>query len=440
MNLFKNSSYLFTSNVLLVAISLVTGVLTARFLGPEGKGELYLVLQISSLASLVLSGGLGPSYQYHLKKGLLDQSAVLWHILVQSLIIVGLLLLALAGCDYLPSELLRGVLSSKLAFPIFAATILSIWILYANSVLMTFDLGIKTSSILSVISSVTNMALLALFLWRLNYGIVGAIAAYLVSLAIRLAPTTMVILRHEPFSPHFSWRRHSPMLFSFGFSSFIGNLMLSSVFRVDVFILKSLTGFSAVGIYSVAVAFAEMALMAPNAIGIALFSHLPGVSDREQLEIVGRSSRITILIAFVGGGLLIIFSRPLVILLMGAQFVGAVLPLVILVPGLVMMSVNYVFANYYASQGRPLVSAFCFGVGLVVDVAANYLLIPSFGIEGAALASSVAYSCITLLFLLLLRREHHLSIRDLFIPGSADVALVKDKIKSLLGRGVVSVS
>lgn len=440
MNLFKDSSYLFTSNVLLVAMSLVTGMLTARFLGPEGKGEFYLVLQASSLASLVLSGGLGPSYQYHLKKGLLDYSGVVWHIAVQSVIVVGLLLVALTASEYLPSELLQRALGSGLALPVVAATALNIWILYANSVLMTFDSGIRTSCILSVLSSTINMALLGLFLWGLRLGISGALAAYLASLVVRLLPTGWVLLRREPLRPQLSWRRHSPMLFGYGSSSFICNLMLSSVFRVDVFIVSSLAGVAAVGVYSVAVAFAEMALMAPNAIGIALFSHLPGVSQADQLEIVGRSSRITVLIALAGGALLVLFSRPLVTILMGQRFSGAVLPLVILVPGLVMMSANYVFANYYASQGRPLVSASCFGIGLVVDVAANYLLIPSLGVEGAALASSVAYSCITASFILILRREHRLRYRDFLLPGSAEVALVKAKIASLLGRRAVSVS
>ena len=439
MNIFKDSSYLFTSNILLVAMSLVTGVLTARFLGPEGKGGLYLVLQASSLASLVLSGGLGSSYQYHLKKRLLDQSAIISHALVQSVIVIALLLLVCAGHGYLPGGWFRDTFSSDLAFPIIGATILNIWILYANSILMTFESGIRTSSILSVLSSVVNMTLLALFIWGLGWGIWGAIAAYLVSLAVRLFPTAVTLLKREPLRMEIAWRRHSPMLFTFGFSSFICNLMLSSVFRVDVFIVNSLAGVAAVGVYSVAVAFAEMALMAPSAIGIALFSHLPGVSDSEQLEIVAKSSRITVFLAFVGGLVLVLISRPLVLLLMGESFAGAVAPLVILVPGLVMMSANYVFANYYSSQGRPLISAYCFSVGLLVDVAANYLLIPGMGIKGAALASSIAYSCITLSFLFVLRRQHRLMARDLFLPSADDVLLVRNKLASLFGSRTVPV-
>jgi len=433
LNIFKDSSFLFASNILLVALSLLTGVLTARFLGPTGKGEFYLMLQASSLASLILSGGLGSSYQYHLKKKLLDQSNVISHILIQSLIVTLILCIALALFEYKPLGILNSTLPSNLLFPIIVATILNVEVLYANSILMTFSTGIRTSSVLSALSSVIYVMLLAIFLWGMDWGIKGAIAAYLVSLVVRLVPTIVTLLSQEPLRLRLTWRKHSPTLFAFGLSSFLCNIMLSSVFRVDVFIVNSLAGVSAVGIYSVAVAFAEMALMAPNAIGIALFSHLPGISDAEQISVVGRSSRITIFLAFICGALLALISRPLVIVLMGVEFAGAVIPLIILIPGLIMMSVNYVFANYYSAQGKPLVSAYCFGIGLVFNVVANLFLIPLMGINGAALASTISYACITLCFFVILRRQHQFAASALFFPNINDMTLIRGKVNSFMG-------
>lgn len=427
MNIFKDSKYLFISNLVLLAMSLATGVLTARFLGPEGKGEFYLMLQMTSLASLVLSGGLGPSYQYHLKKGLLDRSSVLSHMVAQSIGVSLLLLLGLALLDRMPQGIADNVLPQDLAGLIVAAIILNILILYTNSILMTVDTWIQTSSLLSVASSAVYVGLLTAFVWGFEWGIAGAVAAYLSSLLVRLIPTISRLVAWKPYRLRPAWTKHSPTLFAFGVNSFLCNIMLSSVFRVDVFIINALLGVGAVGVYSVAVSFAELALMAPNAIGVVLFAHLPGLSQEKQIAIMGRASRVTFFLAFVGGSMLAVISHPLVTLSMGDQFAGAVVPLLILIPGLVMMSVNYVFANYYSSQGKPLISAYCFGFGLVVNVAVNFISIPRMGINGAALASSIAYTAITISFLAILWHQHRLGVRKLFILNANDVAVIADK-------------
>ena len=426
MSIFKDSKSLITTSLILLVISLATGVMTARLLGTAGKGEFYLILQFSSLASLVLSGGLGPSYQYHLKRGLLDRSEVLSHMLSQSFGVT-LLLLGFALSIYLPQGIAQNVIPRSLVFPIVFATILNLLALYTNSLLMTVPTWISTSSRLSVMSSVSYVFLLAAFVWGFEWGVTGAVAAYLISLFVKFIPTVLYLVMWRPIYLRPVWIKHSPTLFAFGISSFLSNVVLSSVFRVDVFIVNSLVGVAAVGIYSVAVSFAEMALMAPSAIGVALFAHLPGSSDEEQIKIVGRSMRVTVFLAFIGGVILAAISHPLVTLSMGEKFSGAVVPLIILIPGLVMMSANYVFSNYYASQGKPIMGAYCFGIGLVINVIINFIAIPRMGIEGAALASSVSYSAITVCFFVILRHQHGLGVKDLFILNREDIVLVARK-------------
>lgn len=423
MNILRDSKYLIASNLILLGISLATGVTTARILGAAGKGEFYLILQFSSLASLVLSAGLGPSYQYHLKRGLLDRSEVISHMSIHS-VVVALLLTGFALSVYVPQGIAQNVVPTGLVFPILIATVLNLLLLYTNSILMTVDGWIRKSSILSVASSVIYVVLLTAFLWGFGWGVPGAVAAYLISLFFKLVPIIMHLAAWQPIRLRPVWIKHSPTLFAFGISSFLCNVILSSVFRIDVFIVNSLAGVEAVGIYSVAVTFAELALMASSAIGVALFAHLPGTSDEEQIRIVGISMRVTVFLAFVGGIILAAISHPLVTLSMGEQFAGAVVPLIILIPGLVMMSTNYIFSNYYASQGRPFVSAGCFGVGLAINVIINFWAIPQIGINGAALASSVCYAAITICFFIVLRHEHGLGIRDLFVLNRADVELI----------------
>ena len=82
MGIVKDSGYLVASNVTLLATSLVSGIMASRLLGPEGRGELYLYIQFATLAGVILSCGLGASYQYHLSKKIFIREVIVSHMLI----------------------------------------------------------------------------------------------------------------------------------------------------------------------------------------------------------------------------------------------------------------------------------------------------------------------------------------------------------------------
>ena len=81
------------ANLVQLGTSLALGVFGARLLGPAGKGELYLVIQLSSMLGLFLAAGLGPSYQYHVKNGSLRLATVLSHGLSHMAVVCGIVIL-----------------------------------------------------------------------------------------------------------------------------------------------------------------------------------------------------------------------------------------------------------------------------------------------------------------------------------------------------------
>ena len=434
MGIVRDSGYMVFSNVILVMTSLATGILTARLLGPQGKGEFYLILQISSLVSLFLSCGLGSSYQYHISNKIFDHATVVSHMLIQILITV-----LVVGIMYLfGTELLLLMTGLSLPKSIQSLTgfaiVFNVIIMFTTYILMSMSSGIKFNSMIGIAASLVNLASLILLVWLLKLGVYGAVIAYLLSLMVRFLPILPKIMRGVWSHLTLSWLRPSKKLFTYSFSAFLSNMMVSSVFRIDVFILSSLAGVTAVGVYSVSVAFAEMALMVPNALGTSLFTHLPSSCPEDQRAIIKRSSRIIIFIALLVGVMLAVISYPLVVILMGGRFVGAVLPLCLLLPGVVAMSVNYVFANFYGANGKPLVSAACFGIGLVTNVTLNFLLIPYLKVNGAAIASTLAYTVITAAFIMVLKKEHCFTLVELLFVNREDLGLITEKVRGIVGR------
>jgi O-antigen/teichoic acid export membrane protein len=434
----RDSAYLLGANIGQAALALLTGVLTARLLGPAGKGELYVVVQLASTVGLILAVGLGPSYQYHVARNLMDRAAIMSHLWVQlATAAIVAILLARFGTPIL--KMITGASLSQAMYDFTCVAIVTnVALLYGSSILMVMPRGPGMNSILGVTSAASNALLLVVFLGLLHYGVVAAIVIYISSVVLRLLPTFVVITQGTWRSLSLGWLGSSRPLFTYGAGAFVSNVMVSSVFRIDVFIVSAIRGAAEVGIYSVAVALAEIVLMAPNALGTALFAHLPALSEQERLPVVLRSARLTFTLAGAVGAAAILASYPAVHILMGSRYAAAVVPLVLLVPGLVAMSVNYVFANYLGAKGSPAISAACFGVGLIANVLIDFAVVPSYGIVGAAVGSSIAYALITVAFIVNIRREKSFPIRELLIATPEDLLLVREKVAAA-GRLMLAV-
>jgi Na+-driven multidrug efflux pump len=72
------------------------------------------------------------------------------------------------------------------------------------------------------------------------------------------------------------------------------------------------------------------------------------------------------------------------------------------------------------------------GVTLIVTVILDLMLIPKMGIQGAAIASSVAYTFNSLLVARVLKRKIGVRWRDLYIPTRADFAPYRQVWRRLL--------
>jgi O-antigen/teichoic acid export membrane protein len=84
-------------------------------------------------------------------------------------------------------------------------------------------------------------------------------------------------------------------------------------------------------------------------------------------------------------------AGPLIRLLFGASFLPAVPALLWLLPGIVMLSVNTIYMNYFASTGMPPVTILAPAAAALFNVGLNLALIPRLGIVGASISSVAAY-------------------------------------------------
>jgi O-antigen/teichoic acid export membrane protein len=147
------------------------------------------------------------------------------------------------------------------------------------------------------------------------------------------------------------------------------------------------------------------------------------VRDRGQGLDVAESERLMRLGAVVGiipGVLLGATSWFIVPVVYGSAFRGTVLPLLLLIPGSLCFAISRTASASLIIAGQPGRSSISETIALAVSAVGLVILLPPFGIAGAAAVSTIAYLTRLLTLLIVLRP---LGVRRV-VPGREDVVEV----------------
>ena len=251
---------------------------------------------------------------------------------------------------------------------------------------------ILTLNILTVLRSALSIVTMAVFLIWFKLGLLGAVVATLFVHFVVLCLFVFFVKREGGrFIPRWNLEIVKPTL-SFGLKSYISNLMQFFTYRLDLFFINYFLGPAEVGIYSVSVVVAEVLWQLPNAASFVLLPKSINSSHAEMNRFTPRVFRVIFIITFLGAIGLALLGRPFIRLVFSDDFVAAYIPLLILLPGVVLLGVAKILANDIGGRGYPLYNSITAGVSLVVTILFDLLLIPGMGVEGAALASTFAYT------------------------------------------------
>ena len=177
----------------------------------------------------------------------------------------------------------------------------------------------------------------------------------------------------------------------FGVRAQVGTLLLFVNARLDFAIVGALVGPAALGVYAIASRYAELLRLPSLAFNYVLYPEFARdgsrAAARKAVRMIPRVGWIP-----AAAAIPLALSAAFVIrLLFGREFDGAVVPAVILLLGLSGGGVGAIVTAFLYGQGRPGLNSIAMGAGLAATVVLDLLLIPPFGIVGAAVASCVAY-------------------------------------------------
>jgi Na+-driven multidrug efflux pump len=117
-----------------------------------------------------------------------------------------------------------------------------------------------------------------------------------------------------------------------------------------------------------------------------------------------------------------------------STFQPALVPLLVLLPGMWFMGTGSLVVGDLRGRGRPGLASAVKGGAALVTVGLDLALIPAFGVIGAAVASSLAYAAFGIGSLVVLSRIAGVPVRRLTVPTRDDLGLYRRAGGALLKR------
>jgi O-antigen/teichoic acid export membrane protein len=380
------------SQGLTLLLSIGTAAITARWLGPAGKGQLALALLIPGMLQLFLSFGMTGANVYFTGSRKLAIAELTSNSVTFALIgaLVGCLIVLFAVAGHLLPVIVPGVPSG---FVLLGMIALPLGLLYSNfSAVLQGLRRITTLNVLNVLQKALAIPLLVLLVIWLKRGVSGAIVATLAASFCILAGTVWCLRREDvSFRPRWNRQVVGPTL-NYGLKGYVGNMLQFFNYRLDTLIVNAFIGPAGVGIYGASVTLAELLWQLPNSVGFVIFPKAAGTAHKDMNRFTPRVFWIVLTISIAGAAALALFGRFAIHIIYSDTFMGAYTPLLALLPGVVLLGAGKVLTNDIAGRGYPHYNSIVAGLTLGVTIALDFVLIPRMGVLGAALASTAAYS------------------------------------------------
>jgi O-antigen/teichoic acid export membrane protein len=368
-------------------LAIMQGIIIARYLLPEGRGEIAIYMVTFNLIFSLLNFGVRQSSSYYLSKEntpLPQVVATQLLVLCFSTILGSVVLIAVYLMQGYSNLFIIGTL--LLLFP------LRLYINYTNAIALSRR-WIHKFNISQLLLIGIEFIGIVLFIVLMEKGV----PYYFLALIFAAFITALYIF----------WWTTRLNDYSLNFNDIISNIqkiVLKGItyalplfifglnYSVDVLILQRYVTVDQVGIYTLGVSLATLLWQVPALMGPIIFSY--GVSTNDPSAFSKRLWVNTwkLMLYLLPILAILTFVLPYLIpLVYGKAFSDAYSVFMFLLFGTYAMIAFKMLNSDLASRGNPTAGLYIFAAGALLNIVLNIILIPKLGINGAASASSISY-------------------------------------------------
>ncbi len=394
----KGAGIVFVGTGIGMFFAYLVTLIVARFLGPTDFGLISMASTVTTIVSTVILVGMpdGVTRFTAFYRGKNDQSRIKGVIISATEIVLPLGIIAGILLFYFSDIISIKVFHDPnltLIMKIFSLSIpfysLSYIIIYAMG-------GLQEMKYMTYVRDVFQNGIrvfLILILLAIGYGVYGAAFAY----AFAIITTPFLALYYlKKFFPLFNKEiKSTPMkkeLFSYSWPLMFSGIIGVVLGWIDTLMIGFFLTATDVGIYRASQSTAGLLTIVPGSIGALFFPVITEFHSRgEKKELENTNAAVTKWIFMIGLPLvvlMILFSKQILYILYGTEYMTGALVLIIMGLGNLIISVFTPTNQLISVLGRTKLIMYNTGIATVLNVMLNFFLIPIYGINGAAIATT----------------------------------------------------
>jgi len=224
-------------------------------------------------------------------------------------------------------------------------------------------------------------------------------------------------------------------MFVYGLWSSADNLAEGLTTRINYFLLQRLSGYGYVGLLDAGTKISESVWHISRSVTFISYSQTTKTKDPDaQVQMTLRFFKLTYF-ALILAMTIILFIPEWVYTdyIFTNEFAGIQHIIRGLSVGIVALGCNSILGHYFIGTGRVKYSTVCSCCGLLGLLISGYFLIPAYGVLGAAISSSIAFSIMLLFSLIVFVNLTKISLME-FLPTMDDIKRVKQMFKHKKSR------
>ncbi len=403
---FENTSWVFAEKILRIFAALFVGVWVTRYLGPKNLGILSYAQSFVAIFLAFSTLGINTVLVRELVKNPKDKSKLLGtSFALQTVGSVFLLTFLLIGINLSENDdftnkiiLLLGSVTFFQSFQVIGLYFQSI--VYSKVVVIGSVISLAVTSLLKIALILTESPLIYF---------VYAIISETILIAIGLI--YFYLRENESIRSWFFSKNTAKRLLRDSWPLILSTIVVSIYMKVDQVMIKEFYDSNSVGQYAAAVRLSEAWYFIPTVICSSLFPAIVNAKGISEKLYYNRIQNLYDFMVYISLSIAIpmtFMSDLIVDFLYGNAFqqTGEVLSIHIWAGIFVFLGVSR--GGWILNENLQRYTSLYLGVGMLANIALNFILIPKFGILGAAWATLIAQS-ISVLFAPLLFKPTRIS-------------------------------
>lgn len=408
------NDYIFNllNKIYVILMGLITSIFITRYLGVSDRGNYAYIIQVVSIAAIVLNLGIHQSYSFYYR--MLKEETFNKYVQVVIIQFFFYTLISIICMNFVNDQL---VVFMIILIPV------SVLSQQLESIMAVENIRLKIK--LHIFNGTLRTIGFGFLYFSVNSNLIFPIIITLILNIITIVSFLLFSLKKVKFKEEKINLKFASEIIKFGWLPMLTALLITINYSADVIFLKHLGTSYDLGIYSTAAGLITYFWLIPDSFKEVLVSRVARSNNIHSTIFVIKVSLIIIcgvIIAFI------IVGKYAIQIMYGMKFLEAYNVTLILSIGAISMIFYKMIGTVLLAEGRRWVYFITLLVSAITNCIGNVVLIPEYGMYGSAISSVISYSVCGLAFLMYFSKIKNVSLLSFFYITKDEIGLLKKMV------------